>query len=564
MTRLSYRLYSLCSQCVQISLNETNQPFSVKLRDSYSVNPKGTQSLIIPKNSVTVAEILSLEELSLCKVVAGSKGLSRPVRWVHTSDLPDASFWLRGGEILIHSGARKGINLVHLIRQLHSAGAVAVAIAEASDVLTIEAERIANEMELPLILIPDEVKFVDLTYAIAHALIDHELSLSLEIGEFWNDVMQTTIYELDSTLQYVSEWLDCSVTLFDKFRTQIMFNIPQKSQQKRKAPFVSEMNFSEALLSPHGVYGSIGPNQLWVSVVRYRSSILSFVVFDFGTQTNEVSLRKVIPAIQLIRLAVTMSSQTLDLRLQLSGDVFRSILEEEISNKVLEGRCKEVGIDFTMSGRIIVFKAVKEAISISFQQVEYLTTNFAREEIIVRPLHDTLIVWTPNVTNENRDRHLLLVDRIRQIIAKITKVEEWLVGIGGELSGIEGIRRSHKQAEIALKRCLPSATAYFEDLSVWDVLMNQLDSAMSQEILDQYILPIGAKERVRLKETINALIDAEFNVTKAAELLSLHRNGLNRRLDRWRERLGIDFTRPQNVLSFSVILSQRAQGTPDL
>lgn len=515
--------------------------------------------MITSQSSMTVAELLSLKELASCKVVAGINGLSRTVRWVHTSDLPDASYWLRGGELLIHSGARKELNLVHLIRQLHSVGASAVAIAEASDVVSNESRRTADELEVPLILIPDEIRFVDLTYAISHALIDREVRLSLEIEDFWRETTQTIVYDLESTLQYVSDWLSCSVTLFDKFHAQIVFKTPASKQQKWQVPFVPEERFSQALASSDGVYVSNGLNLQWVAVVRYRSSILSFVVLDFGSQTrDEVSSRQGIPAIQLSRIAVTLSLQTQDLRLQVSGDVLRSIMDEELSNKELEDKCREVGIDLKRPGRIILFRATHKTINFSLRHVEHVTRNFTLERIIARFIHDTLLVWTPNVTKSDREQHRLLVDRLRQVLSSSTGIEEWMVGVGGEFAGIEGIRKSNRQADIALRRCPPSAIFYFEDVSVWDVLMNQMASTVSQETIENYVLPINPKERVRLTETINALIETNFNVSKAAEVLALHRNGLNRRLYRWREKLGVDFTRPQNVLAFSAILSLTA------
>lgn len=54
----------------------------------------------------TVADVLALPELrsGLPTVVAGHEGLTRPVRWVHVSEIPDIAALLKGGELILTTG----------------------------------------------------------------------------------------------------------------------------------------------------------------------------------------------------------------------------------------------------------------------------------------------------------------------------------------------------------------------------------------------------------------------------------------------------------------------------
>ena len=54
----------------------------------------------------TVADLLKLPELAAGRprVVAGAKGLQRPVRWVHVAEVPDIAPLLRGGELILTTG----------------------------------------------------------------------------------------------------------------------------------------------------------------------------------------------------------------------------------------------------------------------------------------------------------------------------------------------------------------------------------------------------------------------------------------------------------------------------
>lgn len=80
---------------------------------------------------LTVAEALELPILGKAQVVAGSGGLSRGIRWVHTVSVPDAADWLHGGELALTTmfnlpdepSAQRGF-----VRQLAGKGIVAVVI----------------------------------------------------------------------------------------------------------------------------------------------------------------------------------------------------------------------------------------------------------------------------------------------------------------------------------------------------------------------------------------------------------------------------------------------------
>lgn len=54
---------------------------------------------------VTVRSILELEEARL-RLLAGSAGLDRDVRWVHVSEMLDPTPWMKGGEFLLTTGLR--------------------------------------------------------------------------------------------------------------------------------------------------------------------------------------------------------------------------------------------------------------------------------------------------------------------------------------------------------------------------------------------------------------------------------------------------------------------------
>ncbi|MGR6999624.1 PucR family transcriptional regulator ligand-binding domain-containing protein [Yinghuangia aomiensis] len=81
----------------------------------------------------TVADVVgsSMPSAAACpRSSAGERGLSRPVRWVHISELPDAAKLLRGGELILATGIalpedREGLQrYVRDLAQVDAAGLV--------------------------------------------------------------------------------------------------------------------------------------------------------------------------------------------------------------------------------------------------------------------------------------------------------------------------------------------------------------------------------------------------------------------------------------------------------
>src|SRR5512141_3249337 len=57
--------------------------------------------------AVTVRDIVSIPGMPL-RLLAGESQTSRPVRWVHISELEDPTPWLKGGELILTTGMGLG------------------------------------------------------------------------------------------------------------------------------------------------------------------------------------------------------------------------------------------------------------------------------------------------------------------------------------------------------------------------------------------------------------------------------------------------------------------------
>jgi len=114
------------------------------------------------------------------RVAAGAAGLAREVRWVHTLSVPDAADWLHGGELVLTTmfnlpGAPDA--QCELLRQLAEKGIVAVVltIGNRLDEIPDYLRQAAEELDLPLIELSYEKRFVDIAKSINERIAEENL-----------------------------------------------------------------------------------------------------------------------------------------------------------------------------------------------------------------------------------------------------------------------------------------------------------------------------------------------------------------------------------------------------
>jgi purine catabolism regulator len=140
---------------------------------------------------LSVAAALSLPILrrALPEVVAGQDGLDRTVRWVHVVDVPKPDELLRGGELVLSTGAGAGEDartqrgFIKSLADQEAAGLLielGYTYARALPPALISA---AGDRGLPLIATHRPCRFVDITEAIHGALVDRRLALLRRANE---------------------------------------------------------------------------------------------------------------------------------------------------------------------------------------------------------------------------------------------------------------------------------------------------------------------------------------------------------------------------------------------
>src|SRR3954447_12742209 len=120
---------------------------------------------------MTLGEVLRLEALRRAgpEVVVGAELLDRPVRWVHTSELAEAAYLLKGGELLLTTGlgigGRGAVGEAAYVAALAEGGSAALALELGWPFPGVPGALVAacREHALPLVVLHEVVPFVEMT-----------------------------------------------------------------------------------------------------------------------------------------------------------------------------------------------------------------------------------------------------------------------------------------------------------------------------------------------------------------------------------------------------------------
>jgi purine catabolism regulator len=141
-------------------------------------------------------------ELGL-ELVCGQESANRPVRWVHSTELPDPTPWLKGGELLLSTGIQ--LNGPRSQRELidrladHEIAGLGFGTGFAHRRLPAALVTAARRREFPLFEVPYELPFIAITERAFARLLDerYELLQRTMVGDVLAEVLTGHLYPED-------------------------------------------------------------------------------------------------------------------------------------------------------------------------------------------------------------------------------------------------------------------------------------------------------------------------------------------------------------------------------
>ncbi|WNS44398.1 PucR family transcriptional regulator ligand-binding domain-containing protein [Paenibacillus sp. MMS20-IR301] len=192
---------------------------------------------------ITLRELMELPELKKAKVISGEQGLERIVRFVDIMEVPDLKGWVSEGVMLLttaYSIRHDPSLLTDLIYTLNNVGAAALAIKPARFLKEIPQGAIeaSNACGLPIVEIPPEIPYTDITQPVMELLLGRQAMLLRRAEEVYR-TLTTMVLEnsgIQAVTDNVAEFLKAPVALVDTEQQIIVSSPSDFDWEHRPAP----------------------------------------------------------------------------------------------------------------------------------------------------------------------------------------------------------------------------------------------------------------------------------------------------------------------------------------
>ena len=513
---------------------------------------------------MTVREALGLESLQAAHVVAGESGLDRVVRWTHVVDLPDLAPWVRAGQLLLTTGLswpKPEAEQRSQIRQLadKQLAAVALAVPRYLERFPDAARDEADRRGLPLIEIPFEVPFAQITEEIQRAIIAEQYEILERSEQIHRDLTRAAASgkNLGDLAQTLGTLLDRSVTFEDAGGKLLAYHDAGGADAIRGETLERKQTPEETLaaLEAAGLLAKIrrsaGPIRIAampeiglaarvVCPIRLGAELVGLVwIIEGDLALSELDHRAAEHAALVAAVHVAHQRELATTEARLGYASFLSLLEAADDDPQAVERARLLGFDPEGWHRV--------AIAVIPEPLPLGRDGFLRREAVASAIRLGLLAAgaKPMLTTSLNYVYFLLPDEVdaTPIWGALEDGSIALV-IGRRYRGTKGARKSFEEARSLLAYRDSTPIRHFGESLVPRVLMG--DAGARAAFIDDLFGALRSKKgHETLERALLALAKSGFNHKKTAEQLKIHLNTLRYRLSHAADLLGLNLDDPE-------------------
>jgi len=542
--------------------------------------------------SLTVLEALSLGGLKDARLAGGRTGLDHVIRHVSVIEVPDADVWFGRDELYLTAlyAYRDDVKRqVDLIRKLNECGAAALAVfypTRYSSGLPQEVADTADEVGLPLLILPDHVPYRDVIFPLYQEIVNRQTKY-LEHALLFQEELDKLLLSnegLPALAQKAADLLGYPVVVLGPAWEVQACGLPVASGhpmvESLKELFAAGVSpdWGKALakkVPPGGTtetdveFPEFGaPVKALVRAVASGAGIGGYMlaVSAGGSLELEVSLC-LDRAGSAVALYLARSRAVREAELRLQREFIDELLSGVLHTKddILQ-RARVFGWDLGHRGAVLV---VEVAPSDSPADVHEALRRLARQD---NPAHigfywrgQTVIIpdlgFPASTPAEAHGR----VARLARVLTQhfgATPGLAFAIGAGRPYRDVEDLHLSYSEArgaaEVGRKIFGPGHTVWAQDIGAHLLVGMLRDSTQATALVGQLLGPLIAydkKNRTDLCGTLCACLFRHGDAVAVCERLHIHRNTLRYRKEKIRKILGLDPLSEPHHFSYMVAVS---------
>ncbi len=533
---------------------------------------------------ITVQDILEISELNL-RLLAGHSSTSNPVRWVHITEIPDATKWLKGGELLLTTGygfVGEEEQQVEQLKQLidHNISGLGFGTGFSFDKVPPALVRVAEEYDFPLFEVPYHIPFIAITEAVASKIVNEQYSLLQRSLAVHEKLTKIVLEEkgLEAILSTLSALVGCSAVLFDfhgvvlceaAYRRHVggehIADLWRQISDRR----ADRQNFA---LSMEGVGSGV---QVYPVVASHRIGAFLAAVKDSGdfSEYDRIILHNVVTvtALELVKKKAVAETEK-----RLAGDFFDELIASDLYEEEIARRLAFFGLEPQSPHLIILVgidgldeepDAVPDRTEVVVQDVKerlhWAVDEFMakRETLFISASRSDSVVVLVQPGALDAPALIALAGELQGVIGEMLPEISVSIGIGRPHRQLTDLRQSYYEASYAIKirklKGEPGVIASFDDLGSYGLLLGLQDTLSLEVFYDSVLGRLQEYDEQNSSDLVRSLacfLEANGHWGDAAEKLYVHRHTLRYRMKRVEEITGRDLNRSQDRMEFWLAL----------
>ncbi|MDQ6644912.1 MAG: helix-turn-helix domain-containing protein [Chloroflexota bacterium] len=532
-----------------------------------------------PTSSASVRNILTLLASRDAHLVGGVEGLERRVTWScrMRARLP-AFESVHGGELAllgISQLRRLDESLPHLLKSLHQEGVAAVAVAApSSEALGEEACTLANQLHLPLILLPQSTSLEVIEREVITFVVSFRGEIERKATELSHQLMQLSIQ--GAGIQGICEQIANSCNKWVVVQ-DIEHHIRLQATPAEASMLSLPATLDDQILWQQSLTQILAPILIRYEVVGFLSLIGSDGDFDY---LDRIILGQVVP---ILALEFAREKERSDVENRYQLEAFLDVLQGNYQQpEEMLVRARLLGYDLTTPQVVTIFEFHSDEPEHPPGSPKAQWNRRVRDELLLAwpscwILHEARRVTAllPLITADNHsnpsasDNENTLLTRVERVHARLQQnnnaaLPAYSIGIGRAARKLQGIPQSYREAQQALEigRQLFGENKIhpFAHLGIYRLLFLLKGQSELNDFYQETLGPLlnaDTRGDGSLITTLEGYFRCNGNLSKTARAMHLHRNSLLYRLGRIEEILGRSLDDPELRLSLQIALKIR-------
>lgn len=529
--------------------------------------------------NLTIAEVIKRPVFAHAEVVAGSRGLTHPIRWVHILESASNAHFLNGGELILSTGVGFGEDTdkrLDYLNELISRKVVGLCIELGSYVPQIPSDMLeqAELHQFPLIVFHQPVRFVDITLDLHGLIVSRQTEALRTLEAYSRDLQQLTLQAqgIPKLLNHLQAHVHALVFYLPVEESPLFAPERAKaSQDHLTRQIISAHQNGMLSTKEHGMFDISEREQIMYQPIQLMGHVLGYLGLHLYEREPEEFLHLTLDytataMAQILMRKMFAEERSLDSQNRLFDDLLADRYKQEEQIRGLLGivSTKKTASYYAAMMEVSWGKMRFDAVAESpFHEL----TGVVRSVLLRHGFRSLLRI-------KGHRLYLLLIEKQslesprEQVAAAFMELEricnqalgredQLLYGISRLSDQYADVYRHFQEAEQVLSIRTDLTSPFFDDLGVYRLLMHVQSSQALQSFITDYLGPLikhDLEYNSQLLQTLRALLDHNASKQETSEALFIHRQTLYHRLDKIRSLIGENFLAPHQRICLEVAL----------